>query len=288
MASTQLIKRRIKSVKNTKQITKAMEMVAASKMRRAQEATLKSRTYSMTAREILTSVKKLTDVSTHPLYVNRKIRHKLYILITSDKGLAGAYNANLLKKFVSLINEDKAQNININVVVIGKKGARFVSKLDELNEIGVYENFPDVPAVDDLRPIAVQAIEMFQGEEVDAVEVLYTHFYSSIKQEAISQRILPAAFEDTKPRDDLQEAIFEPSPKEVLDDITPRLVEAQLHQTFLEAGSSEHSMRMMAMKNATDNASELIDDLTLEFNGARQASITQELAEITGGVEAIK
>ncbi|MCE7936728.1 ATP synthase F1 subunit gamma [Candidatus Saccharibacteria bacterium CPR2] len=287
MASTQLIKRRIRSVRSTKQITKAMEMVAASKMRRAQEATLKSRAFSTTAREILTNVKTLTDVSKHPLYKKRNVKSKLYILITSDKGLAGAYNANLLKKFTHLLNEDKSNEIGQFVIVIGKKGSRFVSKLAGIKNIGIYEDFPDVPSIDDIKPIVMNTIEMFVNKEIDAVDVLYTHFYSSIKQEAIVQRILPAAFEETELRKDLGDAIFEPSPQAVLDNVTPRLIEAQLHQTFLEAGASEHSMRMLAMKNATDNASELIDDLTLEFNSARQAAITQELAEITGGASAV-
>ncbi len=287
MANTQAIKHRIKSVKSTKQITKAMELVAASKMRRAQEAALLSRAYRNTAREILTRISELINVETHPLYARRPVKTKLIIVISSDRGLAGAYNANIMKKMVLDAKQSLADGVKVQSIAVGRQAARFISKLDGIEVIGAYEKFPDNPSSQDVEPILSTVFDKFKSSDVDMVDVLYTNFKSSILQEATLQTILPAAFNPVEDRADLDDADFEPSPEKVLDTITPRLVEVQLFQALLESFASEHSMRMMAMKNASDNASDLIDDLTLEFNGARQAAITQELAEITGGAEAI-
>ena len=287
MANTQAIKRRIRSVKSTKQITKAMELVAASKMRRAQEATLRSRAYRNSAREILTRISELIDVSTHPLYAERPVKNKLIIAISSDRGLAGAYNSNVLKRFVSDTKDDVAKGTGLKLITIGRQVSRFTSRLEGVEMIGSYENFPDNPTANDIRPILDTAMEQFATQAVDTVEVLFTDFISSVNQEATFTTLLPAAFAPTEDRDDLEDAVFEPSPEAVLETITPRLVEVQLFQAVLESIASEHSMRMMAMKNASDNAGDLIGDLTLAFNSARQAAITQELAEITGGAEAI-
>lgn len=287
MASTQQIKRRIRSVKSTRQITKAMELVAASKMRKAQEATLRTRAYRNTAREILTRLSTLTDTSQFELYNKRPVRQKLYVLITSDRGLAGAYNSNTLKLFTSLVRQDKEAGIDVHVIAIGKQGARFISKLLDISLAGVYESFPDAPSATDLRPILNTTIDMYSNGTVDHVDVLFTDFKSSITQVTTKQQLLPVVFDEADSSRNLDDIDFEPSPEIVLEEITPRLIEAQLRQAFLESSASEHSMRMMAMKNASDNAADMIDDLTLAFNSARQASITQELAEITGASEAI-
>lgn len=287
MANTQAIKRRIRSVKSTKQITKAMELVAASKMRRAQEATLSSRAYRNTAREILTRISELIDVSIHPLYEKRDVQTRLIIAISSDRGLAGAYNSNVLKQTVALAKEDVANGVKTEVIAIGRQVARFASRLDGVELIASYDNFPENPKESDLLSILDTALARFKAGEADQVDVLFTDFKSSISQIVTVQTLLPAAFVPTADRDDLQESVFEPSPEAVLETITPRLIQVQLFQALLESFASEHSMRMLAMKNATDNAGDLIDDLTLEFNSARQAAITQELAEITGGAEAI-
>lgn len=288
MASTTALKRRITSVKNTKQITKAMELVAASKMRRAQEAALKSRTYRNLARQILTRLRELTDVDHHPLFIQRTVKNRLLIVITSDRGLAGAYNSNILRLLTSQLEQDRANKITSHIITMGKQGAKFVTRLQDINVIGAYNELPEHPNADDLRPLLDQILHMQAECEVDAVDVIFTDYKSSISQEAKVERLLPAAFTEAKIEPDLGKAIFEPSPQAVLDDVSERLVEVQLWQDVLEAAASEHSMRMMAMKSATDNASELIDDLTLTFNTARQAAITQELAEITGGAEAMK
>lgn len=172
--------------------------------------------------------------------------------------------------------------------MIGKQAARFASRLSDVNVIGVYENFAEQPTANDMRPILTTIIEQYTNQTVDAVDIIYTNYLSSIRQELSVERLLPAAYEAIRISDDVHHAEFEPSPRVVLESVTQRLIEAQLNQALLESQASEQSMRMMAMKNASDNASDIIDDLTLAFNTARQAGITQEIAEITGGAEAIK
>lgn len=293
MANTQAIKGRIRSVKSTKQITKAMELVAASKMRRAQDATLRSRAYSNTARDILTRLSELMDINAHPLYQQRKVTERLYVLVSSDRGLAGAYNSNILKAFTNELKADKENGITSHAIIIGRQGATFAARIEGLNILGVYDNFLDNPSAQDIQPILDSVITAFTQVKagdlprVDSVVVLHTFYKSSIVQEVTNQQLLPASFVPEAHRTEENEMVFEPSPKVVLETITPRLIEVQLMQAILESSASEHSMRMMAMKNASDNAGDIIEDLTLEFNSARQAAITQELAEITGGAEAI-
>jgi F-type H+-transporting ATPase subunit gamma len=306
MASTQQIKARIKSVKNTKQITKAMELVAASKMRRAQETTIASRAYVNTARQILTRLRELTDVSNHPLFVSREVKSRIMIVITSDRGLAGAYNSNVLRQLTKELQSDRDKGIKTKLIVIGKQAAKFVAKIDDIDVIASYDNMPEKPTIADLNPILNTVKEGFKGKveldltgdgkpkkiqidpNTDAVDMLYTDYKSSVVQEVTMNRLLPAAFSEMRISQDLGQAIFEPSPQAVLDNVADKLVDVQLWQAYLESQASEQSARMMAMKTASDNAGDLIDDLTLAANTARQAAITQELAEITGGAEAMK
>jgi F-type H+-transporting ATPase subunit gamma len=288
MASRQQLKQRITSVKSTKQITKAMELVSASKMRRAQEHAIRSRDYRNVARQILARLRELTDVRKHPLYVQRPIQSRLHIVVTSNRGLAGAYNSNVLKQLTRELQQDKAAGIKSEAIVIGKQGARFIVRFEHVEVVAVYHDFPDHPTANDIRPILDTIVEKFIRRGADVVDVTYTDYKSSITQEVTVERLLPAAYVDDPVEPDLENAEFEPSPEAVLENITERLIESQLTQAFMESSASEQSMRMMAMKNATDNASDLIEDLTLAFNTARQAAITQELAEITGGAEAMK
>lgn len=292
MASSQQLKGRITSVKNTKQITKAMELVSASKMRRAQEHAKRSRDYRNLARQILARLRELTDVGKNPLYAVRTPTTRLHVVITSNRGLAGAYNSNILRRLTRELIIDKEAGIKSQAIVIGKQGAKFIVRFEDVNVVAVFTDFPENPTANDIRPILDTIIQKFKDGDADAVDILYTDYKSSIVQEVTIDRLLPAAYidEDEQQEDELniEEAVFEPSPKAVLENVTERLIESQLNQAFLESSASEQSMRMMAMKSATDNASDLIEDLTLAFNTARQAAITQELAEITGGSEAIK
>ncbi len=288
MANTIALKRRRTSVTNTRQITKAMQLVAASKMRRAQEYAEKTRDYFNLANAILNRLREITDVDKHPLYKQRAIKTRLHVLITSDRGLAGAYNSNLFKQLTTELRQDQDESVVSQVVTIGRQGSRFVSRLENVEIIAAYDHFPERPTANDIRPILKLIIDRFTDKTADVVDIIFTDYKTSITQIVTARRLLPVAFQEVEIEPDLELAIFEPSAEVVLNTVTERLVEAQLNQIFSEAQASEQSMRMVAMKNATDNASDLIDDLTLAFNTARQAAITQELAEITGGAEAIK
>jgi F-type H+-transporting ATPase subunit gamma len=288
MANTTALKRRITSVKNTKQITKAMELVSASKMRRAQDHAARARAFKRMAVDLLNRLSELTDVTNHPLYKQRAVSTRLHILITSDRGLAGALNSNLFKAFIKEVTKDRDMGAKSKVIVIGKQGQRLVAKLEDVEVIAAYDGFAEQPTANDIRPILIEALNMFKEEKTDVVDVTYTDFKSSINQEVETLRLLPAVFKAKKVKKEEEKALFEPSPEKVLDAVTERFVEVLLNQAFSEAQASEQSMRMVAMKNATDNANDLVDDLTLAFNTARQAAITQELAEITGGAEAMK
>jgi len=287
MASSQALKTRIRSVKSTRQITKAMQLVAASKMRRAQEATKTSAPYTLAARQLLTALSNKSSVKDHPLFVHRPVTSRLLIVIASDKGLAGAYNSNILRLYAQELQADNKANIKNKSISVGRKASQFVARLKDTEIIGSYDELPDRPDGKQLRAIFDNAQALFESGDVDAVDVVYTDFVSSITQEATVMRILPAGFEQAAEPGVAKDVLYEPSADEVLSGVAYRLVGAQLFQSLLDARASEHSMRMMAMKNATDNASDLVDDLTLAMNKARQAAITQELAEISGGVEAL-
>lgn len=288
MASQRQLKSRIRSVKNTKQITKAMQMVAASKMRRAQDATKATAAYTSTAREILAHLAQQGETKDHPLFENRTIKRRLLIVVASDKGLAGAYNTNVSKQYIrELIADDKA-GVKTKTIAIGRKVTSFVTRLKDAELLGAYEDLPDQLEGHELRAALDSAYKLFIDGEVDAVDMVYTEFVSSVTQNAKTERLLPAGSVGLPENAKLHEALFEPDPETVLTSVVYRLVNAQLFQAFLDARASEHSMRMLAMKNATDNASDLVDDLTLAMNKARQSAITQELAEISGGAEAMK
>lgn len=290
MANTITLKRRIGSVTNTRQITKAMELVAASKMRRAQEHAKEGRVYREAAYGLLARLSNTSEAAEHPLFAKRPVRTKLYVVITSNRGLAGAYNANTLRLLTRSIQADATAKINVQVITVGTKAASFVRRLSGVELIAAYPAFGDHPNSNDIRPLLNTMVELYTDKKVDSVQLIYTEFKSNLVQVASQLSILPAQVEETDKADTavLDNVTFEPSIEAVLDNVTARLLEVQLWQAMLESIASEHSMRMLAMKNATDNASDLIDDLTLAFNTARQAAITQELAEITGGAEAIK
>jgi F-type H+-transporting ATPase subunit gamma len=289
MASRQQIKRRIGSVKNTRQITKAMQLVAASKLRRAQEAVVRPRAYAELAREILTRLRQITEnEGEFKLFTERPVKRRLYIVITSDLGLAGAYDANVLRTLITRAREDQTKGVKTSVIAIGRKAAHTASHIAGLEVEAVYTRLPDQPSADELRPILSTVVNLFVDGTVDEVDLIFTQFISSIRQEVQEQRLLPAGFEAVQLNNELAHADVEPSAEALLDAAAQRLIEAQIYQAFLESIASEQSMRMLAMKSATDNASDIIDDLTLEYNNARQAAITQELAEITGGAEALK
>ncbi len=292
MASTRQLKSRIRSVKSTKQITKAMQMVAASKMRRTQESARASAPYEQAAQELMTYLAGQGATDEHPLFQRRKIKNRLIILVAGDKGLAGAFNANVLRKYLDVLKHDDTKDIGNLTITVGRKASHFASRLKDTSIIGSYEDMPDHPAGTTFHAILSTACDMYTRKEVDAVTVVYTQFVSSMVQQAISMRLLPAGTEvlidPSEVHNFVSDAKYEPNVPEVLNAVTYRLVGSRLFQALLDSRASEHSMRMLAMKNATDNASDLVDDLTLEMNKARQGAITQELSEISAGVEAMK
>ena len=288
MPSTQALKGRIRSVKSTKQITKAMQLVAASKMRRAQEATKASDAYTEAARALLSNLATHTSVKAHPLFVQRDVKTRLLIVIASDRGMAGAFNSNLTRLYAQELIADDKKGIKNTTITIGRKAAQFVSRIKDTEVLGSYQDLPDKPDSTALHAILDTARNLFVSGEVDAVDIVYTDYVSSVVQQAKVRRVLPAGADLTEEVvSDHADVTYEPSTEEVLDGVAYRLVGAQLFQALLDSRASEYSMRMMAMKNATDNATDLIDDLTLEMNKARQSAITQELSEISGGVEAL-
>jgi len=287
MPSTITLKRKIGSIRNTRQITKAMELVSASKLRRAQEYAMRSRAYRDLAYDLLTRLGAMPEVERQPLFEKRPVKNRLYVVITSNTGLAGAYNANVLKLLAESLRTEHGEKSKSHVITIGSKGAQFVRRLKAVELLAAYPAFGDQPTANDVRPILNTLIEQYKNKSVDEVNIVYTVFKSTVVQQTQNLQLLPAV----APTSDIGSSDisnFEPDVETVIDQIATRLIEAQVWQAVLESLASEHAMRMVAMKNATDNAKDLIDDYTLELNTARQASITQELAEITGGAEALK
>jgi F-type H+-transporting ATPase subunit gamma len=288
VASRQQIKRRIGSVRNTRQITRAMQLMSASKLKRAQDAVLGPREYSAVAREMLTQLRRLSQYDqSSDLFTERPVKNRMIIAITSNQGLAGAYDPNVIRRLLQELTADRKDGVKSSVISIGRKGTQAVSRLQGVDIAAVYNELPEKPEANDLRPILNTVVDRFVTGEVDAVDLIFTRFKSTMSQEVSVQRLLPAGFEELEVSPEIEHATVEPSLEELVHATAVRLIEAQIYQGRLESVASEQSMRMIAMKNATDNASDLIEDLTLEFNNARQAAITQELAEISGGAEAL-
>ncbi len=286
MASTIVLKRRIGSIKGTRQITKAMELVSASKLRRAVGYAARSRDYRDLAYDLLKKLNAMNDVERQPLFIKRPVKTRLYIVVTSNTGLAGAYNANVLKTLIQAVKTDEAAKVISSVLTIGSKGAQFARRIQEIDLLAVYPPFGDQPNANDVRPILDTVLQQYKEASVDEVRIIYTKFISTINQVVESQQLLPAPMPEAVPNTGLV-SNFEPDVETVVEQVATRLIEAQIWQDVLESLASEHAMRMLATKNATDNANDLIDDYTLELNTARQAAITQELAEISGGAEAL-
>lgn len=290
MAGQQQIKQQIRSVKNTRQTTKAMQMVSASKLRRAQDAVVGPREYARVAGEMLAKLRSLHSggAKETSLFAERKINHRVIVMITSDRTLAGAYNANVIRKTIQELLADKEAGIKTSVICVGRQAARAAARFQDVHVVAVYQDLPDAVTPLNLRPILDKVIAGFtEGDgDIDAVDVVYTKFLSTIRQEVELTRLLPAGAGAAIP--EVAAGITtEPSTDELIASATERLLDAQLYQMVLESAASEHAMRMLAMKNATDNASDLIEDYTLEYNNARQAAITQQLAEISGGTAAM-
>ncbi|PIY93414.1 MAG: ATP synthase F1 subunit gamma [Candidatus Magasanikbacteria bacterium CG_4_10_14_0_8_um_filter_32_14] len=317
--SGKVIKTRIKSVSNTKKITKAMEMVSAAKMRKAVSAALDTRIYATIAWDLLINLSK-TEKEGIPLLEIRQVKRMLVILITSNRGLCGSFNSNIIKKTAIQLKNPRnisfqrahnkhtqpSEHVEIDVIGIGRKGADFCKK-NGYNLIASFNSISDKPQLEDVLVATQIVIEDYKTKKYDKVVVAYTDYRSVVSQEAKIRQVLPISEFDLEktisglgknenllnrtlskePQEKISEYLFEPSKKEVLKTILPRLVEMQIYQSLLESSASEHSARMMAMKNAGDSASDMIKELNLTYNKTRQAGITQEIAEIAGGAAAL-
>ena len=284
MPSTRDIRRRIKSVKNTRQITKAMELVAASKMKKAQAVALAGRPYSQLMADMLASLASRVDESAHPFLTKREVKTRGILLVTTDKGLCGPLNGNLFKVVAEIKTPAK-------ICVIGRKGAQFLArtKRDLVADFQVHDRVP----FNEVKVIAEFMVKQYLEGAIDTIEVIYPRFKNTLIQEAICQPVLPLGNlcefienlrkhggTDAAGAADTREIHFEPNAKAVLDALLPFYVNRQIYQFVLLAKASEHSARMVAMKTAKDNATKILGDLTLEYNKARQAAITQEILEI--------
>lgn len=298
------IKRRINSVKNTKQITKAMEMVSASKMRRSQEVAFSARPYALKALEILTRLSDKIDPAKHLLLKNQEEGKICLVLISTDKGLCGGLNANLFKKVGEFVKENKSAEFEI--ITVGKKAREWALRTG-FEVSADFEGYGDKVDILEVLPLAKNLINNYKAGKYKGVVFTYTNFISTLRQEAIIRPLLPIKKEILEEvvreiipekEEDLKEVkkdinktgeyIFEPSVDEILKNILPKLIETQVYHMVLEANASEHSARMVAMKNASEAAQDMIEELSLSYNKVRQAGITQEIAEISAGRAALE
>lgn len=286
MASLQDIRRRIKSVKNIQQITKAMKMVAAARLRRAQESALANKPYADKMRQVITDVAASAGEGvSHPLLEVREVERKLYLVLASDKGLAGAYASNVFKEVVAhFSNKNEADLVTVGRKTreyFGNRGYRIVNE---------YAGFSERPTYDEAKEIAIDLIKRFTLAECDEIHMVYTRYISPINAIPTTVRLLPFTSLDSgqEEADGDSDYIFEPSADKVLGHLLPQYLVTMVYSALLQASASELSARMTAMSNATDNAQELIQKLQLNYNKVRQAGITREISEIVSGAEALK
>jgi F-type H+-transporting ATPase subunit gamma len=284
MPSLKDIRKRISSVQNTQQITKAMKMVAAAKLRRAQQAAVQARPYAEKMRELLTNLSARVSTESHPLLTEREEKNIDILLVTADRGLCGGYNTNIIRRAEVFLAENNEKEVAFRFV--GRKGAEYFRRRQQnVMQDGVATwNAP----LDEIAAVAAERlIERFLRGESDAVYLVYSRFRSALSQIPTATKIIPVSKPETDDTQDLTEYLFEPSIGDLLSSLLPKSVEVQVYQALLEANAGEHGARMTAMESATSNASEMIGHLTLQMNRARQAAITTELLEVVSTAEAL-
>jgi len=283
MASLRDLRRRIRSVQNTRKITKAMELVAAAKMRRAQERVTASRPYADEITSVMAELMRRTPEYDHPYLQVRPLRRRVIILVTADRGLAGALNSSNVRL---ALREMSNAAIPVSVVTIGRRGRDLMRRLRK-DLIADVSQIGDRPTIGDILPAVRVATDQYEAGDADQVDVVFARFVSAGRQEATLRRLIPVE-PPVGARKVAADFLYEPEPEEVLDALLPRYVEARVYQAVLENLASEQAARMVAMRNASDNATELIGDLTLTANKVRQATITTELMEIVAGAAALE
>ncbi|MFA5778416.1 MAG: ATP synthase F1 subunit gamma [Candidatus Paceibacterota bacterium] len=299
MAGTKEIKRRIKSVKNTKKITKAMELVAASKMRRAVAQTLASRLYSSYSWELLTSLSlRLEENITHPFFAEHEKGKTLIILVTSNGSLCGGYNSQIIKKVIGMLKE-RLDTEKIDIITVGKKGDAAMRRIDQ-NIVATFTELPAILSLSDVSVLSTLVMNEYKSDSYKDVYIAYTDFISALTQRPNIRKLLPISKNEVeeivhevleekiknKPKTEIP-YLFEGDIDELIESLALKLTSMQIYQMLLESNASEQSARMVAMKNASEASSEMIDDLTLMFNKARQANITREISEISAGMASV-
>jgi F-type H+-transporting ATPase subunit gamma len=286
MATLKAIRKRISSIRNTQQITKAMKMVAAAKLRRAQDAAVAARPYGEKMTDLLKNLAARVASNTHPLLIVREEKRIQLVLLTSDRGLCGGYNANLIRAAEAFMRTQGAGK-EIQLALVGRKGADyFRRRRAQISDR--YVNILATPAEELAVEVAAKLIGRFVAGETDAVYILYSQFRSALSQVPTLEKLLPVAVTETADTAQLTEYLYEPGVEEILARLLPKITEVAIQRALLEATASEHGARMTAMDSATTNASKMMGSLTLQMNRARQASITRELMEIVGTAEALK
>jgi F-type H+-transporting ATPase subunit gamma len=284
MPDIRKIRRRIKGVRNIAKITRAMEMIAASKMKKAQERGLAGRPYSEKIRQVIADLAALPETTLqHPLLQNRPEERITVIHITPDRGFCGGLNANLNRKLVTFIIEQKKP---VEIISVGRKGQEFTAR-SGIKHTAEFSGLGDAPSFLDILPISNIVIDEYTNKKTDKVLISHPHFISTLVQKPVFKQLLPVV-PAVLPRAQNVDYLYEPGSEEVLNALLPRFVEMEIYHAILESIASEHSARMVAMRNATDSANELIGDLTLLYNKARQETITRELLDLTGGVVALE
>lgn len=282
--STRDIKRRIRGISNTKQITKAMELVSSAKLRRARENLEKTKPYFNTVLESIQEVLSSTENIRHPFLEHREVKRSLYIVITADGGLAGGYNSNIIRLVENKIKDKKDK---VDLIVIGSKGKDYFNNRG-YNVIGEFINITEEPRFSDAVKIGRLAMEHYENKGVDEVVLAYTEFITTLSQDTKAIKLLPNKDVNGDKKEKTSVIDYEPSAEEVLDYLIPKYIESTVYGALIESSCSEQGSRMTAMKSATENAEEMIDELTLSYNRARQAAITSEISEIVAGAEALK
>jgi len=288
MPSLKDIKKRIGSVKNTQQITKAMKMVSAAKLRRAQDAVVAARPYADKMQEVLSSLALREDTDSHPLLQTRGKGRALVVLMTADRGLCGGFNGNVSKAAERFLRQNEEGFEALDLMIIGRKGKELLKRKLGEKIVKVYENITGDISYSTASLLGQEIVEGFTSEKYDAVYLLYNAFRSAISQEVTIDKLLPIVPKEVEEGAHVAEYLYEPSRGEVLEQILPKHIEVQVFRGLLESVASEHGARMSAMDSASKNASEMIGKLTLQYNRARQAAITKELMEIISGAESIK
>jgi F-type H+-transporting ATPase subunit gamma len=286
MANKKEIRTKIGSVKNTQKITKAMEMVAASKMRRTQETMKKALPYADKIRGVIGHIFKANPDYKHPFLVKREVKSAGYIVVSSDKGLCGGLNVNMFRLFIAHLKQQQDNNIKTNLCLVGAKGVQFFRSVD-VNVIAATTNLGEEPLVEDLVGAIKIMLDEYTEGKIDQLFIIHNNFVNTMSQKPEIKTLLPI---DPSDKDDLQEHwdyIYEPDSRDLLDYILMRYIESQVYRAVVENVACEMAAKMVAMKSATDNAGELIDELELDYNKARQAAITQEISEIVGGAAAV-